>query len=103
MAVASGMAAITYAIQCICDVGSNIVSTSQLYGGTYTLFAHMLPAQGIEVRFAEDDSPAALEKLTTPLARREQRTLDLIRALACIGCERKQSEIPRFLPFFARK
>ena len=35
LAVASGMAAITYAIQCICDVGTNIVSTTQLYGGTY--------------------------------------------------------------------
>jgi len=50
LAVASGMAAITYAIQCICDVGSNIVSTSQLYGGTYNLFAHSLPKQGIDVR-----------------------------------------------------
>ena len=56
LAVASGMAAITYAIQCICNVGSNIVSTSQLYGGTYNLFAHTLPRQGIEVRMvsAED-------------------------------------------------
>jgi O-acetylhomoserine (thiol)-lyase len=35
----------------------------QLYGGTYTLFAHMLPRQGIEVRFAENDSPEALAKL----------------------------------------
>jgi O-acetylhomoserine (thiol)-lyase len=50
LAVASGMAAITYAVQCICDVGSNIISTSQLYGGTYNLFAHTLPKQGIEVR-----------------------------------------------------
>ena len=50
LAVASGMAAINYAVQCICDVGSNIVSTSQLYGGTYNLFAHTLPRQGIEVR-----------------------------------------------------
>lgn len=56
LALASGMAAITYAIQCICDVGSNIVSTSQLYGGTYNLFAHSFPRQGIEVRMvsAED-------------------------------------------------
>jgi O-acetylhomoserine (thiol)-lyase len=38
LAVASGMAAITYAIQCICEVGDNIVSTSQVYGGTYNLF-----------------------------------------------------------------
>ncbi len=50
LAVASGMAAITYAIQCICTVGSNIVSTSQLYGGTYNLFAHTLPTQGIETK-----------------------------------------------------
>jgi O-acetylhomoserine (thiol)-lyase len=56
LAVASGMAAITYAIQCICGVGDNIVSTSQLYGGTYNLFAHSLPRQGIDVRMvsAED-------------------------------------------------
>ena len=50
LAVASGMAAITYAIQCICEVGTNIVSCSQLYGGTYNLFAHTFPKQGIEVR-----------------------------------------------------
>lgn len=55
LALASGMAAITYAIQCICDVGSNIVSTSQLYGGTYNLFAHTFPRQGIEVRMVSFD------------------------------------------------
>lgn len=55
LAVASGMAAITYAIQCICSVGSNIVSTSQLYGGTYNLFAHSLPRQGIDVRMVSYD------------------------------------------------
>jgi len=55
LAVASGMAAITYAIQCICEVGSNIVSTSQLYGGTYNLFAHTFPKQGIETRFVSYD------------------------------------------------
>lgn len=56
LAVASGMTAITYAIQCICEVGDNIVSTSQLYGGTYNLFAHTLPKQGIESRmFLADD------------------------------------------------
>lgn len=63
LAVASGMAAINYAILTLARAGDNIVSTPQLYGGTYTLFAHMLPSQGIEVRFAEDDSPEALEKL----------------------------------------
>lgn len=56
LAVASGMTAITYAIQCICEVGDNILSTSQLYGGTYNLFAHTLPKQGIESRmFLADD------------------------------------------------
>jgi len=63
LAVASGMAAINYSILTLAKAGDNIVSTPQLYGGTYTLFAHMLPSQGIEVRFAEDDSPDALEKL----------------------------------------
>ncbi|TDO98050.1 O-acetylhomoserine aminocarboxypropyltransferase/cysteine synthase family protein [Marinomonas balearica] len=55
LAVSSGMAAITYAIECICDVGSNIVSTSQLYGGTYNLFAHSFPRQGIETRMVSAD------------------------------------------------
>ncbi|WP_339802103.1 aminotransferase class I/II-fold pyridoxal phosphate-dependent enzyme [uncultured Marinobacter sp.] len=55
LAVASGMAAITYALQTICSVGTNIVSTSQLYGGTYNLFAHSLPNQGIQCRFVEHD------------------------------------------------
>ena len=43
LAVASGMSAITYAIQAIASAGDNIVSTSQLYGGTYNLFAHTFP------------------------------------------------------------
>ena len=55
LAVSSGMAAITYSIQCICEVGDNILSTSQLYGGTYNLFAHSLPKQGIEVRMLSHD------------------------------------------------
>src|SRR5690554_6827981 len=63
LAVASGMAAITYAIQTIAGVGDNIVSVSQLYGGTYNLFAHALPRQGIEVRMAPGDDYDALEKL----------------------------------------
>lgn len=63
LVVSSGMAAINYAILNIAEVGDNIVATPQLYGGTYTLFAHMLPKQGIEVRFAENDSPEAIEKL----------------------------------------
>ena len=63
LAVGSGMAAINYAILTLAKAGDNIVTTPQLYGGTYTLFAHMLPSQGIEVRFAEDDSAEALEAL----------------------------------------
>ncbi|CAH0990994.1 O-acetyl-L-homoserine sulfhydrylase [Sinobacterium norvegicum] len=55
LAVASGMAAIRYAIEAIAEVGDNIVSTSQLYGGTYNLFAHTFPRQGIETRFAKGD------------------------------------------------
>ncbi|NBS26261.1 MAG: aminotransferase class I/II-fold pyridoxal phosphate-dependent enzyme [Gammaproteobacteria bacterium] len=55
LCVASGMAAITYAVQCICEVGDNIVSTSQLYGGTYNLFAHSLPRQGVDVRMVSHD------------------------------------------------
>jgi O-acetylhomoserine (thiol)-lyase len=63
LGVASGMAAITYAIQAITKVGSNIVSTSQLYGGTYNFFAHTLPSQGVETRFASFDDHAGLEAL----------------------------------------
>lgn len=63
LAVGSGMAAINYAILTLAKAGDNIVTTPQLYGGTYTLFAHMLPSQGIDVRFAEDDSAEALEAL----------------------------------------
>jgi len=63
LAVSAGSAAVNYAILTIAEAGSNVVSVPQLYGGTYTLFSHMLPKQGIEVRFAEDDSPASLEKL----------------------------------------
>ena len=62
LVVASGMAAITYAVQCISDVGCNIVSTSQLYGGTYNLFAHTLPKQGIEVRMVSADDFDGFEK-----------------------------------------
>ena len=61
LGVASGMAAITYAIQCITDCGDNIVSTSQLYGGTYNLFAHTFPRQGIEVRMVSFDDYQGFE------------------------------------------
>ncbi|CAM4157570.1 aminotransferase class I/II-fold pyridoxal phosphate-dependent enzyme [Vreelandella rituensis] len=63
LAVASGMAAITYAIQTIAEAGDNIVSISELYGGTYNLFAHTLPRQGIQVRFADKDDFAGIEAL----------------------------------------
>ncbi|MBA1187128.1 bifunctional O-acetylhomoserine aminocarboxypropyltransferase/cysteine synthase [Stutzerimonas nitrititolerans] len=63
LAVASGMAAVTYAIQTVAGVGDNIVSVAKLYGGTYNLFAHTLPRFGIEVRFAAHDDVAALEAL----------------------------------------
>ncbi|MBK1781779.1 bifunctional O-acetylhomoserine aminocarboxypropyltransferase/cysteine synthase [Advenella sp. WQ 585] len=63
LVVASGMAAITYAIQTIAGAGDNIISTSTLYGGTYNLFAHSFPRQGIEVRMAPHNDIAALEAL----------------------------------------
>ncbi|MEH6825098.1 MAG: bifunctional O-acetylhomoserine aminocarboxypropyltransferase/cysteine synthase [Motiliproteus sp.] len=63
LAVASGMAAITYAIQTITEAGDNIVSINKLYGGTYNLFAHTFPKQGIEVRMASHDDFVALEAL----------------------------------------
>ncbi|MFM7123110.1 MAG: PLP-dependent transferase, partial [Fluviibacter sp.] len=63
LAVASGMSAITYAIQTIAEAGDNIVTSSTLYGGTYNLFAHTLPQYGIEVRFADYSDPESFEKL----------------------------------------
>ena len=71
LALASGMAAITYAISCITRVGDNIVSTSQLYGGTYNLFAHTLPNQGVEVKMVDagnyDEIKAAIDSKTKAL------------------------------------
>ncbi|WP_028633734.1 bifunctional O-acetylhomoserine aminocarboxypropyltransferase/cysteine synthase [Pseudomonas parafulva] len=63
LAVASGMAAITYAIQTVAEAGDNIVSVAKLYGGTYNLLAHTLPRMGITTRFAAHDNIAALEAL----------------------------------------
>ena len=63
LALASGMAAITYAILTIAENGDNIVTSSTLYGGTYNLFAHTLPQFGIEVRFADYRDPASFERL----------------------------------------
>ncbi len=63
LALASGMAAITYSILTITEAGDNIVTSSTLYGGTYNLFAHTLPQYGIEVRFADYRDPASFAKL----------------------------------------
>jgi len=63
LCVASGQAAVHYAVSNLVDLGSNIVSVPQLYGTTHTLFAHLLPGQGIDVRFAASDRPDAIEKL----------------------------------------
>jgi O-acetylhomoserine (thiol)-lyase len=63
LAVASGMAAINYAIQTIASAGDNIVSISQLYGGTYNLFMHTFPRQGIEVRMADQADFEAIDRL----------------------------------------
>jgi len=63
LALASGMAAITYAIMTIAEAGDNIVSASTLYGGTYNLFAHTLPQYGIATRFADYRTPDAFEAL----------------------------------------
>lgn len=60
LAVASGMAAITYTIQTLARAGDNIVSVNKLYGGTFNLFAHSLPQQGIEVRFVDEDDYESL-------------------------------------------
>src|ERR1700681_4531316 len=63
LSVSSGMAAIHYSIVNIAEMGHNIVSLPQLYGATYTLFAHILPKQGITTRFAECDHPDAIAAL----------------------------------------
>ncbi|SOT41856.1 O-acetylhomoserine aminocarboxypropyltransferase/cysteine synthase family protein [Burkholderia cenocepacia] len=63
LALASGQAAVTYAIQTIAEAGDNIVSASSLYGGTYNLFAHTLPQYGIATRFADPRDPASFEPL----------------------------------------
>ena len=61
LALASGQAAITYAIQTIAEAGDNIVSAATLYGGTYNLFAHTMPQYGLQVRFADYRNPESFE------------------------------------------
>lgn len=63
LALASGMAAVTYSILTIAEAGDNIVSAATLYGGTYNLFAHTLPQYGIEVRFADYRNPDSFAAL----------------------------------------
>jgi O-acetylhomoserine (thiol)-lyase len=63
LCVSSGQAALNYAVLNVTELGSNIVSVPQLYGTTYTLFAHVLPSQGVTVRFATSDAPDAIDAL----------------------------------------
>ncbi len=63
LCLSSGSAAINYAILTLAERGNNIVTVPLLYGGTYTLFRHMLPKLGVEVRFAADDTVASMEPL----------------------------------------
>ena len=63
LCVASGQAAVHYAVANLTELGSNLVSVPQLYGTTHTLFTHLLPSQGVTVRFAASDRPDAIERL----------------------------------------
>lgn len=63
LGLSAGSAAVNYSVLNIAESGNNIVTVPLLYGGTYTLFKHMLPKQGIDVRFADDDSVDAMQKL----------------------------------------
>jgi len=63
LGLSAGSAAVNYAILNIAEQGNNIVTVPLLYGGTYTLFKHMLPRLGIECRFSADDTPASMERL----------------------------------------
>jgi O-acetylhomoserine (thiol)-lyase len=63
LCVSSGQAALNYATLNVTELGCNIVSVPQLYGTTHTLFAHLLPSQGVTVRFAASDRPEAIEQL----------------------------------------
>ncbi len=63
LCLSAGSAAINYAILTLAEKGNNIVTVPLLYGGTYTLFKHMLPKLGVDVRFSSDDSVASMEGL----------------------------------------
>jgi O-acetylhomoserine (thiol)-lyase len=64
LATSSGQAASTLAIQNIAHAGDNVVSSTDLYGGTWNLFAHTLPSMGVEVRFVDPADPEAFAKAT---------------------------------------
>ncbi|MDK4697300.1 PLP-dependent transferase [Kingella negevensis] len=64
LALASGMASVTYAVQTLVQAGDNIIATQTLYGGTYNFFAHTLPCQGIEVRFIDPNNPEEIAAKT---------------------------------------
>src|SRR6266478_7286456 len=63
LCVSSGQAAVHYAVLNLTGLNTNIVSVPQLYGTTHTLFAHLLPNQGVTVRFAASQCPESIEKL----------------------------------------
>ena len=62
LSLASGMTAISYSIQTITRAGDNIVSTNQLYGGTYNCFTHSLPKQGITVRMVDGEAYKGIDE-----------------------------------------
>src|SRR5262245_16898881 len=64
LAVSSGQAASLVAIQNLCRPGDNVVSSTDLYGGTWNLFANTLPSMGITVRFADPADPEAFRRAT---------------------------------------
>ena len=64
LAVSSGQAASTVAIQNLCRPGDNVISSTDLYGGTWNLFANTLPTMGIEVRFVDPSDPEAFRRAT---------------------------------------
>jgi O-acetylhomoserine (thiol)-lyase len=64
LAVASGQAASTYAVLNLARAGDNIVSSTDLYGGTWNLFANTLKDLGIEVRFVDPSDPEAFRRAT---------------------------------------
>jgi O-acetylhomoserine (thiol)-lyase len=88
LALASGQAAITYALQTISAAGDNVISSTTLYGGTYNLFAHTLPQYGIDVRFADHREPQSFERLID----------DRTRAIFCESIGNPAGNVTDFAP-----